>query len=131
MQQNIDELTWKLVYTEEGLDPMNKLKFADVQKYNVYSSESAQFFLPQDPFLYDYVVLSSRPMENFKRPKVKETYPFYHKKWAEFEITVLDESNFELIKEFSLIKPNLIPLSDVYIYKNLKPANRPAPVLVE
>jgi hypothetical protein len=131
MQQNVPELSWKLVYTEEGLDPMNKLKFADVHKYNVYSSESAQFFFPEDPYMYDYVVLSSRPMKNYKRDKVKEAYPFYYKRWAEFENKVLDGEKFELIKEFSLIKPNLIPLSDVYIYKNLNNANRPAPVLME
>jgi hypothetical protein len=131
MQENAPELTWKLVYTEEGLDPMNKLKFADVHKYNVYSSENAQFFLPENPLLYDYVILSSRPMQNYKKPIVKNTYPFYYEKWSDFENAVLNESNFELVKEFSLIKPNLIPLSDVYIYKNINPANRPPPLPIE
>ena len=129
MQKNVPELSWKLVYTEEGLDPMNKLKFGDVKKFIVYTDESAQLFYPEDPYMYDYVVLSSRPMENFKRQEVVGAYPNYANSWSNFEKTVLNMENFELIAEFSLSKPNLIPLSDVYVYKNLRPAVRPAPVL--
>lgn len=128
MQKNVPELSWKLVYTEEGLDPMNKLKFSDVKKFIVYTDESAQLFYPENPYMYDYVVLSSRPMENFKRPEVVNAYSNYANAWNNFEKTVLNAQNFELIAEFSLSKPNLIPLSDVYVYKNLRPAARPAPV---
>ncbi|OGC68788.1 hypothetical protein A2415_05435 [candidate division WWE3 bacterium RIFOXYC1_FULL_39_7] len=116
---NLPELSTKLAYTEEGLDPLNKLPFATVIKFKVYASENAQFFTPENPELYDYVIISSRPMENYKREEVKTKYPFYYKKWAAFEEVLMDPTKFELIKDFTLNKPNLIPLSDVYIYKNL------------
>ena len=106
---------YTLVYTEEGLDPLNKLQGTKVIKYEVYGSENAQFFMPEDPMNYEYVILSSRPMENFKKPEIRKAFPFYAQKWDSFEYTV--NSNFKLIKTFSLPKPNLIPLSNVYIYE--------------
>lgn len=121
MQKNTTPESNKLIYTEEGLDPMNKLQGELVLKYEVYTSENAQFFLPENPEGWDYIVLSSRPMQNFKKPEVEKKYPFYTKKWKDFESKVLDPNNFELIKEFTLPKPNLVELSDVYIYKNLNP----------
>ncbi len=113
-------LPYVLVYTEEGLDPMNKFPGAEVEKINVYVSENAQLFYPQDPSSYEYVIISSRPMSNYKRPEVKKVYPYYSERWAEFENKLKNTNEFELVKVFSLPKPNLIPLSDVYIYKNLK-----------
>lgn len=120
MRENtiIDDPTIKtLVYTEEGLDPMNKLPYSKVYQYNVYEGDGAHLFLPDDPYLYNYVILSSRPMENYKRVPVGDKYPEYHKAWESFENEVTN--NFELIQSFELSKPNLIPLSDVYIYENL------------
>lgn len=121
MQKNIPEASSKLIYTEEGLDPMNKLLGERVIKFEVYTSENAQFFVPENPEGYEYVVISSRPMENFKRPEVKKAYPFFVEKWENFEKQILNQHKFVLIKEFTLPKPNLIPLSDVCIYKNLNP----------
>ena len=112
-------LPYILVYTEEGLDPMNKLQGAKVEKVNVYVSENAQLFYPKDPSLYEYVIISSRPMSNYKRPEVKKAYPYYSQRWEEFERKLQNKNDFELIKDFSLPKPNLIPLSDVFVYKNL------------
>lgn len=109
-----------LVYTEEGLDPLNKYSGARVEQVKVYVSENAQLFFPQDPSLYEYVIVSSRPLSNYKRPEVEKTYPYYSERWAEFENKLNNPNEFTLIKVFSLPKPNLIPLSDVYIYKNLK-----------
>ncbi|MBT6401191.1 DUF2029 domain-containing protein [candidate division WWE3 bacterium] len=119
MRDNVEHLSTKLVITNEGLDPMNKLKFAEVSQYPVYTPEGAQFFDPPSPTMYDYVVLSSRPMENFKRPEVVEAFPTYVDRMEEFENTILDPNNFRLIKSFTLTKPNLIPLSDIYIYENV------------
>jgi hypothetical protein len=124
VKSNIPErktlLPYILVYTEEGLDPINKYAGAKVEKVNVYVSENAQLFFPQDPFLYEYVIVSSRPMSNYKRPEVKKAYPYYSQTWENFETKLQNKHEFELIKDFSLPKPNLVPLSDVYIYKNLK-----------
>lgn len=106
-----------LAITEEGLDPFNKFQKAFVKRPIVYGSESAQFDMPPNPLRYDYVVLSSKPMKNYQRKEVQETYPFYSKRWREFEETVKNPDNFTLIKEFTLPKPNLVHLSDVYIYK--------------
>lgn len=119
MKENTSELSTKLAYTEEGLDPLNKLPLAKVRQYEVYSSDNAQLFFPDNPELYDYVILSSRPMENFKKEAVKQLYPEYSGWWQAFENTVQDKTKFELVKEFTLPKPNLIPLSDVMIYKKL------------
>lgn len=125
MRDNIDPSLNKLVYTEEGLDPMNKLLGVLVFKYQVYTDEAAQFFIPENPDGYDYVVISSRPMENYKRSAVKNSYPFYYEKWNTFENKLQDENKFKLIKQFVLPKPNLIPLSDVFIYENLQPITHP------
>ncbi|MBN1162779.1 DUF2723 domain-containing protein [Patescibacteria group bacterium] len=121
MQENADPSTNKLVYTEEGLDPMNKLPGARVLRYKAYEYEGAQYFLPENPIGYNYIVLASRPMENYKKPEIIEKYPYYFEKWARFEHELLHGERYELVKKFVLPKPNLIPLSDIYIYKNKKP----------
>lgn len=118
-EENLPETATKLAYTEEGLDPLNKLGMATVVQFNVYESDGAQLFYPTDPLLYDYVILSSRPMENFKRNAVTAKYPDYSATWLDFETTINDPTKFELIKDFTLSKPNLIPLSDVFVYKRL------------
>ncbi|HLD51463.1 hypothetical protein A3K34_04730 [candidate division WWE3 bacterium RIFOXYC1_FULL_40_10] len=118
-KDNLPELAPVLVYTEEGLDPMNKLKGGDVKQFQVYESKGASLFYPENPERYDYVILSSRPLENFRKSIVATTYPEYAKAWKNFELLVSDPSKFSLINSFVLPKPNLIPLSDVYIYKRL------------
>lgn len=122
-RDNIPETDNILVITEEGLDPMNKLRNAFVKRPKVYSTENAQFDFPESPVGYKYVILSSKPMKNHKRKEVQEKYPFYTEKWEDFEDTVTDSRQFILIKEFVLPKPNLVNLSDVYIYKNLNPVS--------
>lgn len=119
MQKNIPELSAKLVYTEEGLDPMNKLPGAEVYQYEVYASKNAELFYPKDPSYYDYIVISSRPLENHKRPEVKDAFPEYYLRWNSFVRVLNSPEKFELVKDFTLSKPNLIPLSDVFIYRNL------------
>lgn len=117
-QTNLPVSANKFVITEEGLDPMNKLPGTLVKKFEVYSVEGAQFSLPPDPSGYDYVILSSKPMSWFKNTNVKEAYPFYYKYWQDFEDQILGpNAKFELVKSFVLSKPNLLNLSDVYIYK--------------
>ena len=126
MRENPPPLSTKLVYTEEGLDPMNKLPGTKVYQYEVYSPKNAQLFYPKDPSYYDYVVVSSKPMENHRRPEVKEAYPEYYLRWNGFFRTLNTTEKFELVKDFSLSKPNLIPLSDVFVYRNLD--KKPLPV---
>jgi 4-amino-4-deoxy-L-arabinose transferase-like glycosyltransferase len=116
-KNNLPPISTKLTITEEGLDPMNKAPLSTVVTYEVYGDKNAQYGYPPNPTLYDYVILSSRPMTNFKRKEVMETYPLYSKAWQSFENTVTKSGKFSLVKSFVLPKPNLIPLSDVYIYK--------------
>jgi hypothetical protein len=118
-KDNLPPLATKFVYTEEGLDPMNKLDGATVWKSEVYASEGAQFVMPPDLNLYDYVILSSRPMSNFYRPEVEKAYPFYTQAWQNFDNTIENRQYFQLVREFTLPKPDLIPLSDVRIYKKV------------
>jgi hypothetical protein len=118
VRDNIPEEANKLAITEEGLDPLNKLEGILVKRPKVYTTENAQFDFPPNPIGYDYVILSSKPMNNYKRKEVQEKYPFYSEKWKDFETTIKNSENFSLIKEFTLPKPNLVHLSDVYIYKS-------------
>jgi hypothetical protein len=118
LKENTLSSSNKLAITQEGLDPLNKLEGILVKRYEVYESESAQFAVAPSPHGYDYVIVSSRPMENFKRPEIRKAYPFYYDSWQTFENILLDETKFILIKEFVLPKPNLINLSDVFIYKS-------------
>ncbi len=123
MRDNLTPASNKLIVTEEGLDPMNKLESSYVLNYAVYESENGQYRLPENPLGYDYVVLSSRPMQNFKRSEVANKFPFYAKAWTEFEDTVLDSTKFEMIRAYELTKPNLIDVSDVYIFARVSEAN--------
>ncbi|KKT68758.1 MAG: hypothetical protein UW65_C0035G0002 [candidate division WWE3 bacterium GW2011_GWB1_44_4] len=118
-QANLPETNLKLAITEEGLDPLNKLPFASVMQFNVYESSGAQYVYPPNPELYDYVLISSRPMQWYKHPIVMKKYPSYYTAWQEFEDQLTDAKKYELVKSFVLAKPNLIPLSDVYVYKRL------------
>lgn len=120
-KDNLEPGANKYAVTEEGLDPLNKLQSTTVYHYKVYSNEGASLSYPQDPLGYHYIIISSRPMTNFKRPEVKQAYPNYVGRWEEFEQIITDPTKFELIKSFELPKPNLVPLSDVLIYKNLNP----------
>jgi len=113
-----DPFTKTLAYTEEGLDPLNKLPYADVSQFNVYESNAANLFFPKDPNIYKYVIISSRPMDNFKRAPVVRKYPNYAGRWRDFETKVTNSNNFKLIKHFETTTPNLIPLSEVSIYEN-------------
>ncbi|EKD99803.1 MAG: hypothetical protein ACD_22C00172G0013 [uncultured bacterium] len=123
-RDNLPTASNRLTITEEGLDPMNKLRTdvgykVKVIKFNVYTSENAQLDFPPDLAIYDYVIISSRPMVNFKKLEVVKKYPNYTEAWNNFEQELHNESKYTLIKSFVLSKPNLIPLSDVYIYKKL------------
>jgi hypothetical protein len=118
-KDNISVLATKFGLTEEGLDPLNKLPFSTIWQYNVYESKGAEFMYPPDPLLYDYVIISSRPMLWTRNPQVAKKYPYYASKWQSFEKTLHDSTKFSLIKSFELSKPSLIPLSDVYIYQKI------------
>jgi len=123
MQKNTDiqnPFIKTLAYTEEGLDPLNKLPYADVTQVSVYEGSGASLAFPIDPYLYKYVILSSRPMDNFKRVPVVQKYPDYAKRWVNFEDIVTKSGDFKLIQQFKTTTPNLIPLSEVSIYENLK-----------
>lgn len=120
MQKNLPPTTVKLGITEEGLDPMNKIPFATVIQTNVYESKGAFLEFPPNALYFDYVVLASKPMQNFEKQIVKVTHPHYASRWENFAKTVTDPKQFTLINEFVLPKPNLANLSDVFIYKNNK-----------
>lgn len=117
LKDNTNPLETKLGITEEGLDPLNKLPSADIRKFEVYEHEGAVMSFPPDPRLYDYVIISSRPMLNFKKQEVIKKYPYYSQRWREFENEVENSSNFSLTKSFTLPKPNLIEVSDVFVYQ--------------
>lgn len=124
IQDNLPPKANKLAITEEGLDPLNKLQDILVIRPKVYTTENAQFDFPPSPIGYDYVILSSKPMQNYKRKEVQENYPYYAKAWEDFEYTVTSSELFILKKEFVLPKPNLAHLSDVYIYESTQPSFR-------
>ena len=108
-----------LAITEEGLDPINKIPGATVIQFNVYEADNAQYVYPPDPQLFKYIVIASKPMTYYKNEVVKQKYPFYFERWRGFENSLLNTKQFELIKEFTLAKPNLAQLSDVYIFNNV------------
>ncbi len=118
-KENLPPMSTKFGITEEGLDPLNKLPFATIWQFSVYESDEAQFVFPPDPLLYDYIIISSRPMGWTKNPGVVKKYPYYGKKWGEFSQTLADSGKFSLIKSFELSQPNLIPLSNVYLYQKV------------
>ncbi len=119
IRDNLDQTKRVLAYTEEGLDPLNKLPASKVVKLPVYSAENAQYYSPKDTQYYHYVAISSRPLQNHKRPAVRNKYPFYYEKWRGLEEKLADPEQFKLINQFVLPKPNLIPLSDVFVYENI------------
>jgi len=119
MRDNLNQTKKVLAYTEEGLDPLNKLPESKVYKIPVYEGENAQLFSPAPTEHYHYVVVSSRPLQNHKRSAVKQKYPFYYETWNKFENKLANPEQFKLLNQFVLPKPNLIPLSDVFIYENL------------
>lgn len=114
-QKNLPDLSSKYVITEEGLDPMSKLLSSRVSQFNNYEAQGGQFSFPDNPGWYNYVIVSSRPMNYWKHPLIKEKFPAYYEKWANFEE---DLKNMKLIMSFEHGEPNLIPLSSVYIYEN-------------
>ncbi|MFA5776040.1 MAG: hypothetical protein WC988_00535 [Patescibacteria group bacterium] len=119
-KENLPPLTTKFGITEEGLDPLNKLPTATIWQFNVYESEGAHLIYPPDPLLYDYIIISSRPMLWTKNSEIVNKYPYYASKWLRFEESLNDPRRFIRIKSFELSKPNLIPLSNVYIYRRIK-----------
>jgi hypothetical protein len=106
-----------LVYTEDGQDPFSRIKGSTVLVYSVYVSKGAQFSLPQDPLIYDYVVLASKPMENYKRPYVIKNYPDYFNNWRAFESTVTASDKFSLVKDFKTSNLNLLYFSEISVYR--------------
>jgi len=108
-----------LVYTEDGRDPFSSIKGADVTVFSVYVSSGAQYVMPKDPMQYEYVVLSSKPMEDFKRDYVVKTYPEYSTNWKNFENLVTASGKFKLVKEFRTTNLNLLYFSDIAIYKKI------------
>ena len=118
-KENLSPLSTKFGVTEEGLDPLNKLPMATIWQFNVYESDGAHLIYPPDPTLYDYVILSSRPMSWTKNAEVIKKYPYYASKWVIFQKSLDDTSKFTHIKSFELPKPNLVPLSEVSIYQKI------------
>ena len=109
----------KLGYTEEGLDPLHRVPGMDMRRMGTYSSENAQFILPENPIGYDYIVVATKPMQNFKKQEVRDQFGFYVSAWEEWESLLNDETKFRVAKEFILPKPNLIPLTDIIVYEKI------------
>ena len=118
-KENLPPMSTKFGITEEGLDPLNKLPYATIWQFNVYESDGAQFVYPPDPLLYDYVIVSSRPMSWTKKPEVVKKHTYYASRWQDFSDLLSDTTKFKLIKSFELSEPNLIPLSNVKIYQTI------------
>lgn len=116
-QRNLPETSTKFGLTEEGLDPLNKLPMSAIWQYNAYESKAGQEVMPPDPLMYDYLIISSRPMEWTANKDVADKYPDYHLAWKNFFSILEDQTGFSRIKTFETTNPNLIPLSSVYIYK--------------
>ncbi len=83
--ENLDPKARKLVYTEEGLDPFYKLPGAHVELVPVYENEGAQFFYPQDPEKYEYVVVSKQILMYKNKMPLIDKYPLYILRWRLFE----------------------------------------------
>lgn len=118
-KQNLPNNAKKLIITETGTSAYENLENTKVYRFNVYESKGAQFEKPPSLKNIDYVVVASKPILNFKKDYVKKHYPDYSKNWRGFENKLKNTNEFELIKSFELPKPNIITLSNMYIYKNL------------
>lgn len=119
-KQNIKTPSPKLLITDSSLDPTRGITGIKVLKVNIYSSEGAQNKIPPDPYIYEYIVTLSRPLRRYQNPTLRLIFPQYYKIWNEFDNSITNSSDFVLVKSFNMPEPNIIPLSSVYIYKNLK-----------
>ncbi len=119
IKQNLPPSTVKLYYTEEGLDPLTKIPSMKVTRMGVYESEGGQLILPDNPYLYDYIIIADKPMTYFKKNEVKVKYPYYVQRWQSFENSVQDSGDFVLVKAFTTSKANLIPLTNMYVYQRV------------
>ena len=63
------------------------------------------------------IMLVIRRFTESDAPEVQKLYPGYAKAWESFENELNNPKVFTLVKSFTLPMPNLIPLSNVYIYK--------------
>jgi len=120
LQKNTSTLDRKFVLTEEGLDPINKLPNSASLVFNQYESEGAFLTFPPNPYLYDYIILSSKSLDSYKKDFIQKEHHYYFEKWKSFETIVTTSSDFENVYEKSIPKPNLINVSDVYVYKKVR-----------
>lgn len=119
-KQNIKTPTPKLLVTDSSLDPTRSIKGVKVLKVKVYSSQLAELQVPDNPYPYEYIIALSRPLTRYDNPTLKQIFPNYYTTWKNFDDTIRKSQDFELVKSFEVKEPNLIPLSSVYVYKNLK-----------
>ncbi len=120
LQKNTNAVDRKFVLTEEGLDPINKLPNSSSLVFNQYESEGAFLTFPPNPYLYDYIILSSKSLDSYKKDFIQKEHPYYFEKWERFESLVTTSKDFENVYEKSISKPNLINVSDVYVYKRVR-----------
>jgi len=119
-KQNLISETPKILLTDTSLDPLREIHGVKIMKIGIYASQGAQNQLPYDPTFFEYVFVESRPFSRYQSPVVKELYPTYYARWKLFDDMVRKSSDFVLIKSFETQSPSLIPLSSIYLYKNLK-----------
>jgi hypothetical protein len=109
-----------LVYTNKGNDPFSSIKNSDVELFKVYESANAAEYKPRNLAEYDIVITYSDMKRNYNNDYVIKNYPDYNYSWLSFENEINNPNDFVIIKEFKTINPDLLGMSNIYVYEKVK-----------
>ena len=109
-----------LVYTNKGNDPFSSIKNSDVELFKVYESANAAEYKPKNLAEYDIVITYSDMKRNYNNDYVIKNYPDYNYSWLSFENEINNPNSFVIIKKFETVNPDLLGISNIYIYEKVK-----------
>ena len=109
-----------LVYTNKGNDPFSSIKNSDVELFKVYESANAAEYKPKNLAEYDIVITYSDMKRNYNNDYVIKNYPDYNYSWLSFENEINNPNSFAIIKKFETVNPDLLGISNIYIYEKVK-----------
>lgn len=117
-KRNINNLNPKILITDTSLDPNRSLRGIKLFKSKIYSSQMAEIQKPPLLETYEFIIVSSRPLYRYKNPTLKQLFPNYYAYWKTFDTDLFTNPQFELVNYFKAKEPNLVPFSNMYIFKN-------------